>query len=65
MPAKVSRSGNTRSFREGDSDSTGSITGNIIGAKIGYSNIPSKYTETLEMRDVILRVADEMFKYGL
>ena len=50
---------------EGDSDSTGSITGNIIGAKIGYSNIPSKYTETLEMRDVILRVADEMFKYGL
>ncbi len=50
---------------EGDSDSTGSITGNIIGAKIGFSNIPEKYIEKLEMKDVILRVADEMFKYGL
>ena len=50
---------------EGDSDSTGSITGNIIGAKIGYSNIPDKYIDKLEMRDVIIGVADEMFKYEL
>lgn len=26
----------------GDSDSTGAVTGNIIGAIVGYSNIPSK-----------------------
>ena len=34
----------------GDSDSTGAVTGNIIGAIVGYSNIPSKFVENLELK---------------
>lgn len=34
----------------GDSDSTGAVTGNIIGAVVGYSNIPSKFIENLELK---------------
>lgn len=34
----------------GDSDSTGAVTGNIIGAIVGYSNIPSKFVENLEFK---------------
>ena len=49
----------------GDSDSTGAITGNIVGARVGLSGIPEKYLEKLELRDKIIEMADEMFKYGL
>ena len=37
---------------DGDSDSTGAITGNIIGTVLGYSAIPEKYRRDLELRDV-------------
>ena len=46
---------------EGDSDSTGAVTGNIVGAKVGLSGIPSKYTENLELRDIIIEVADDLY----
>lgn len=45
----------------GDSDSTGAVTGNILGAKIGYEAIPEKYKENLELKDVILQVADDLW----
>jgi ADP-ribosylglycohydrolase len=45
----------------GDSDSTGAITGNIIGAQVGLSGIPAKYTEKLELRDLIIEVADDLW----
>ena len=45
----------------GDSDSTGAVTGNILGAKIGLSGIPEKYTEHLELRDLIIEVADDLW----
>ena len=45
---------------KGDSDSTGAITGNIVGAHIGYSRIPAKFVERLEIKDVILEVADDL-----
>ena len=45
----------------GDSDSTGAITGNIIGAQGGFSGIPAKYTEKLELRDLIIEVADDLW----
>ena len=48
---------------DGDSDSTGSITGNILGAYLGFSAIPEKYTSNLELRDIILEIADDLF-YG-
>lgn len=46
----------------GDSDSTGAITGNILGAYLGLSGIPQKYIDTLELKDVILEIADDLFE---
>lgn len=45
---------------DGDSDSTGSITGNILGAYLGLSHIPDHFIEKLELKDVILEVADDL-----
>ena len=46
----------------GDSDSTGAITGNILGARLGLSGIPRKYLQDLELRDVILEMADDLYE---
>lgn len=46
----------------GDSDSTGAITGNILGAYLGMDAIPAKYTEKLELIDVIKKVAANLAK---
>ncbi len=45
---------------DGDSDSTGAVAGNIIGAIVGYDAIPQKFKEYLELHDVILSVADDL-----
>lgn len=45
---------------DGDSDSTGAIAGNIIGTYLGYSKIPSYYIKNLELKDVILEIADDL-----
>ena len=45
----------------GDSDSTGAITGNIMGAALGLAAIPRKYLEHLELKDVLLELADDLF----
>lgn len=45
---------------DGDSDSTGAVAGNIIGAILGYSAIPNKYIENLELYDVLISVADDL-----
>ena len=45
---------------KGDSDSTGAITGNVLGAYLGYDGIPEKYIQNLEMREVIERMAVEL-----
>lgn len=47
----------------GDSDSTGAITGNILGAYLGLSAIPEKYIMNLELLDVITEIADDLY-YG-
>ncbi len=47
---------------KGDSDSTGAITGNILGAYLGLERIPSKYTEKLELKDIILELAEALFR---
>jgi ADP-ribosyl-[dinitrogen reductase] hydrolase len=41
----------------GDSDSTGAITGNLLGAQHGIDGIPRTWLERLELRDTIERVA--------
>ena len=45
----------------GASDSTGAITGNIVGARLGLAGIPRRYTERLELADVVLALADDLF----
>lgn len=45
----------------GDSDSTGAIAGNILGAHLGLAGIPEKYTAHLELKDVILELADDLY----
>ena len=45
----------------GDSDSTGAITGNILGAWMGLDAIDQKWKTDLELYDVIIKVADELY----
>lgn len=47
----------------GDSDSTGAVTGNILGAAVGYDAIPQHFKDNVEMHDVILKVADQLFEF--
>lgn len=44
----------------GDSDSTGAVCGNILGAYIGYNAIPQKYKERLELHNTIIEIADNL-----
>ena len=46
----------------GDSDSTGAITGNILGAAIGYEAIPKSFLDDLELHDIILHMADDLYR---
>ena len=45
---------------DGDSDSTGAICGNIMGAIVGYNSIPNQFTDRLEMKDLIIDIADDL-----
>ena len=45
----------------GDSDSTGAVAGNIIGANVGLSGIPDRFITPLELRDVILEIAEDLY----
>ncbi len=45
----------------GDSDSTGSVTGNIVGAHLGLKAIPQKYLTNLELKEVIYEIADDLY----
>lgn len=44
----------------GDSDSTGAVTGNILGALLGYDAIPDHYKENLELRWLIEEIAEDL-----
>ena len=45
----------------GASNSTGAVTGSIMGTYLGYSSIPDKYIENLELKNVILELADDLY----
>ncbi len=45
---------------KGDSDSTGAVTGNIVGAIVGYDAIEEKWKKNLELHDIILEIADDL-----
>ena len=44
----------------GDSDTTGAVTGNILGAIHGYEAIEAKWKKNLELLDVILEISDDL-----
>ena len=44
----------------GDSDSTGAITGNILGALLGRKAIPAAWLEELELKATIAEVASDL-----
>ena len=46
----------------GDSDSTGSITGQLLGARWGPDVIPERWLAALELREVIEQVADDLYR---
>ena len=46
----------------GDSDSTGAVTGNILGAAVGYEAIPQFFKDDLELHDVILHMSDDLYR---
>lgn len=48
----------------GDSDSTGAVTGNILGAIHGFAAIADKWKQNLELLDVLLELADDLYKNG-
>ena len=46
----------------GDSDSTGAITGNLLGLTLGAGAIPENWLSELELRAEIEAVAGDLFK---
>lgn len=47
---------------QGDSDSTGAVTGNLLGTIVGYEGIPQHFKDDIELHDVILHVADDLWR---
>lgn len=44
----------------GDSDSTGAVAGNIIGAIIGYEAFPDKFTKSIQLKELLITTADAL-----
>ena len=49
----------------GDSDSTGAITGNIVGTYLGLNSIPEEWLSKLELREVIIKIADDLLETNI
>ena len=47
---------------DGDSDSTGAVTGNLLGALHGYEAIAEKWKQNLELQEVLLDTADALIR---
>ena len=45
-----------------DSDSTGAVAGNILGAITGYNKIDDKWKEKLQFHDLLLDYADQCYQ---
>ncbi len=48
---------------DGDSDSTGAIAGNLLGAMNGIAAIPETWLARLELNAVIQEMADDLLDY--
>jgi ADP-ribosylglycohydrolase len=49
----------------GDSDSTGSMTGNLLGAHLGSGGLPKLWLHELEMREEIERLSQDLGRIAL
>ena len=49
----------------GDSDSTGALAGNILGARLGLKSLPRDWIGRLELTDVILKQAQNAVRAAL
>jgi len=45
---------------DGDSDSTGAMAGNLLGAMHGVEAIPKRWMLSIELRRVIIEMADDL-----
>jgi hypothetical protein len=45
---------------DGDSDSTGAIAGSLLGALHGIGAVPTRFTNGLELLDVLVVLADDL-----
>ena len=45
----------------GDSDSTGAVCGNIMGCLLGHKAIPARFTDRLELKDVLEEMAHDLW----
>lgn len=45
----------------GDSDSTGSIAGNLVGTMFGVEALPSQWLQQLELRTLVVRLAQDLY----
>lgn len=50
---------------DGDSDSTGAIAGNILGAWLGAEAIPAEWLEVIELRDVVDDIAHKLYEAAM
>lgn len=48
---------------DGDSDSTGSICGNIMGVIHGYSNLPIDWIDKVELVDLMEDLSEKLFTF--
>lgn len=48
---------------DGDSDSTGAIVGNLLGAMHGVTAIPAEWLDALELREVITELAEDLYAF--
>ena len=48
---------------DGDSDSTGAITGQIMGALQGVDAIPRRWLRAVELRELITELADDLLEF--
>lgn len=62
-----------RSFRQGvimavnhdgDSDSTGAIAGNLLGAMYGQKAIPDEWLQPLELKEVVAELAADLYAFA-
>lgn len=48
---------------DGDSDSTGSVAGNLLGTILGARALTAEWLGSLELADVIAEIADDLYDY--